>query len=158
MLRIFTQSLKVITIAALAIVVVAAGAWAFSYATEVARPSDAGQPVMVTVFEDQTDSELADELVAQGMIRSKLLFEGQFKLAGGALKPGTYSLRKGMSVPQIVDRITGAAPQEEAPAAAASTRRSRSTSPFSRAGEASRSPTNTRGSAAKAVRRRFLTP
>ena len=62
MLRIFTQSLKVITIAALAIVVVAAGAWAFSYATEVARPSDAGQPVMVTVFEDQTDSELADDL------------------------------------------------------------------------------------------------
>jgi UPF0755 protein len=119
-LRIFTQSLKVITIAALAIVVVAAGAWAFSYATEVARPSDAGQPVMVTVFEDQTDSELADELVAQGMIRSKLLFEGQLKLSGGALKPGTYSLRKGMSVPQIVDRITGAAPQEEAPAAAAS--------------------------------------
>ena len=33
MLRIFTQSLKVVTIAALAVVVVAAGFWAFTYAS-----------------------------------------------------------------------------------------------------------------------------
>ena len=121
MLRIFTQSLKVVTIAALSVVVLATGVWAFSYATELARPSDAGEPVMVTIFEDQTDSEIAAELAAQGLIRSPLLFQGQFKLSGGALIPGTYTLRKGMSVPQIVDRITGAAPAEEAPAEAAST-------------------------------------
>ncbi len=60
MLRIFTQSLKVVTIAALSVVVLATGVWAFSYATEVARPSDAGEPVMVTVFEDQTDAEIAE--------------------------------------------------------------------------------------------------
>ena len=120
-LRIFTQSLKVVTIAALSVVVLATGVWAFSYATELARPSDAGEPVMVTVFENQTDVEIASELAAQGLIRSPLLFQGQFKLAGGALVPGTYTLHKGMSVPQIVDRITGAAPAEEVPAEAAST-------------------------------------
>jgi UPF0755 protein len=122
-LRVFTQSLKVVTIAALSVVVLATGVWAFSYASELARPSDAGEAVMLTVFEDQTEAEIADELATQGLIRSTLLFQGQFKLSGGALIPGTYTLRKGMSVPQIVDRITGAAPAEEAPAQAASTAR-----------------------------------
>lgn len=114
-LRIFTQTLKVVAIAALSVVLLATGVWAFSFATELARPSDTGEQVMLTVFEDQTDAEVADELAAQGLIRSTLLFQGQFRLAGGALVPGTYTLRKGMSVPQIVDRITGAAPAEEAP-------------------------------------------
>ena len=120
-LRIFTQSLKVVTIAALSVVVLATGVWAFSYASQMALPDDAGAPVMVTVFEDQTDAEIATELAAQGLIRSTLLFQGQFRMSGGALIPGTYTLRKGMSVPQIVDRITGAAPEEEvldAPSAA----------------------------------------
>ena len=112
-LRIFTQSLKVVTIAALSVVVLATGVWAFSYASQMALPDDAGAPVMVTVFEDQTDAEIANELAAQGLIRSTLLFQGQFRMSGGALIPGTYTLRKGMSVPQIVDRITGAAPEEE---------------------------------------------
>lgn len=113
MLRIFTQSLKVVTIAALAIVAIGAAVWSFSYAMEMARPDDTGTPVRLTVFEDQSESELADELEAQGLIRSKLFFQGQLRLSGGALIPGTYTLRKGMSVPQIVDRITGAAPQDE---------------------------------------------
>ncbi len=117
MLKVFTQGLKLVTIAALAIVVLAAGFWAFTYATELARPSDAGTPIMLSVLDGQTDSEVADELAAQGLIRSKLLFQGQFRLSGGALVPGTYTLRKGMSVPQIVDRITGAAPAEEPVAA-----------------------------------------
>lgn len=119
-LRILTQSLKVITIAGLAVMVLAAGVWAFSYTTKLARPADVGQAVMFSVFEDQTDAEVADELARQGLIRSTLLFQGQFRLAGGALVPGTYTLRKGMSIPQIVDRITGAAPADE-PAQAAST-------------------------------------
>ena len=115
MLRIFTQTLKVVAIAALSLVVLVTGVWAFSYASELARPSDAGEQVMLTVFEDQTDAEVAQELATQGLIRSTLLFQGQFRMSGGALIPGTYTLRKGMSVPQIVDRITGAAPAEEAP-------------------------------------------
>lgn len=118
MLRVFTQSLKVVTIVALAVVTIGAGFWAFTYATEKARPSDAGEPVMVSVFDGQSDAEVADELVRQGLIRSKVLFQGQFRLSGGALVPGTYTLRKGMSVPQIVDRITGAAPAEPPPEAA----------------------------------------
>lgn len=118
MLRLFTQSLKVITVIAMAVVVIGTGFWAFTYATEMARPADTGSPIMLSVFDGQTESEIADELERQGLIRSKMLFQGQYRLAGGALIPGTYTLRKGMSVPQIVDRITGAAPAEEAPQAA----------------------------------------
>lgn len=118
-LRIFTQTLKVVAIAALSIVVLATGVWAFSYASELARPADAGEAVMFSVLDDQTDAEVAQELASQGLIRSTLLFQGQFRMSGGALVPGTYTLRKGMSVPQIVDRITGAAPAEEAPQEAA---------------------------------------
>ncbi|MCA9879063.1 MAG: endolytic transglycosylase MltG [Thermomicrobiales bacterium] len=113
MVRILTQSLKVITIAALTLMVIGSGVWAFRYATEAARPGNAGQPVMLSVFEGQTDSEVADELESQGLIKSKMLFQGQLRLSGGALVPGTYTLRRGMSVPQIVDSITGAAPAEE---------------------------------------------
>ena len=43
--------------------------WAFSYASELARPGDTGEPVMLTVFEDQTDTEIAQELANQGLIR-----------------------------------------------------------------------------------------
>lgn len=114
-LRIFTQTLKVVAVAALSVVVLATGVWAFSYASEMARPDDTGEQVMFSVLDDQTDAEVAQELANQGLIRSTLLFQGQFRMSGGALVPGTYTLRKGMSVPQIVDRITGAAPAEEAP-------------------------------------------
>lgn len=117
--RLLTQSLKIITIVALTLMLIGSGVWAFRYATEVARPSDAGEPVMLSVFEGQTDDEIANELAAQGLIKSKMLFQGQFRLSGGALVPGTYTLRKGMSVLQIVDSITGAAPAE-APVEAAS--------------------------------------
>ena len=124
-LRVFTQSLKVITIAALAVVVLARECGRSPMRPSWPAPATPAQPVMFTVFEDQTDAEVADELAAQGLIRSTLLFQGQFKLSGGALMPGTYTLRKGMSVPQIVDRITGAAPRRKRP------RRPQSTAPES---------------------------
>lgn len=110
MLRVFTQSLKIMTIAALSIVMIAGGVWAYSYAMNMARPADTGEPVLVSILDSQAPEEVAAELEKQGLIRSKLLFEGQLRLSSGALVPGTYTLRKGMSVPQIVDRITGAAP------------------------------------------------
>ena len=94
-LRVFTQTLKVVTVAALSVVVLVTGVWAFSYATELARPSDTGEPVMLTVFEDQTDAEVADELAAQGLIRSTLLFQGQFRMSGGALVPGHLHAAQG---------------------------------------------------------------
>lgn len=68
MVRLLTQSLKIITIAALTLMVAGAGVWAFRYATDAARPSDAGSPVMVSVFEGQTDAEVADELESEGLI------------------------------------------------------------------------------------------
>ncbi len=110
MLRIIVQALKVLTVAAMAILVAAGGFRAFQLAVDEARPDDTGQPVKITIGRDESDEQVADKLEQSGLIRSKLLFQGQMRLTGGAIAPGTYTIRRGMSVPQIVDLISGAAP------------------------------------------------
>ena len=71
MLRVFTQSLKVVTIAALSVVVLATGVWAFSYAAELARPSDADEYFL----DNETNAAQADFLA-----RSQL-YEGDYREA-----------------------------------------------------------------------------
>ena len=108
MVRVLVQSLKILTIAATAILLAAGSLAAFDRALDRARPADAGTPVEITVGEDDTTDQVADRLAEAGLIRSKLLFQGQLRVTGGVLKPGSYTLRKGMTVQQIIDRITGA--------------------------------------------------
>ena len=112
MLRILLQMLKILTIAAMAILVVVGGFRVFGLASDLTRPDDAGQAVEITIVEDEPEDELAQRLAAAGLIRSTGLFETQMRFSSNTLKPGTYRLRKGMSGPQIIDRITGAAPEE----------------------------------------------
>ena len=121
MLRILLQTLKILTIAAMAILAVAGGSRMLAFATDMTRPEDIGESVEITVAEDEPEDELAGRLAAAGLIRSTALFQGQLRLSSRTLEPGTYKLRKGMSGPQIIDRITGAAP-EETPAPAAEPR------------------------------------
>jgi UPF0755 protein len=116
-LRILVSLLKLATLAALAILVVVGTARLVTLATEAARPDDAGAPVRITVADGEDEAALAQRLADEGLIQSPMIFQGQLRFGGGALEPGTYTLRKGMSAQQIIDRITGEAPAEE-PAAA----------------------------------------
>jgi UPF0755 protein len=108
LLRILVQSLKIVSVIALTLLVAAASVRFFDYAVSRARPDDAGQPVSVTIGKDDTTSQVADRLEQQGLVHNKILFEGQMRLSGNAFEPGSYTLRKGMTVQQIIDRITGA--------------------------------------------------
>ncbi|MBA3414493.1 MAG: endolytic transglycosylase MltG, partial [Chloroflexia bacterium] len=92
--------------------VLAGGSRILAFATDMTRPEGVGQAVQVTIAQDEPGDQLANRLAAAGLIQSTMLFEGQLRFGGVELKPGTYTLRKGMSSPQIVARITGAAPEE----------------------------------------------
>lgn len=119
MLRILLSLLKIATLAALAVLVVVGSGRLLGAVTEAMRPDDAGTPVRIVVAEDQDEAVLAQQLADAGLIQSDFVFQGQLRLGGRTLEAGTYTLRKGMSAQQIIDRITGAAPAED-PAAAQS--------------------------------------
>ena len=108
MLRAIVQTLKILTIAAAAILVVAGGVRVFAYAVDRSTAEDVGEPVTITIAKDETADQVADRLADAGLIRSKFLFTTQMRLSGGGLVAGEHRLRKGMTVEQIIDRITGA--------------------------------------------------
>ena len=107
MVRAIVQLLKILTIGVTAILVATGGLRAFDYAVDRSLPEDVGQPVEVAIGEDESEDDVADRLAEAGLIRSKTLFAYQVKLTGRELKPGEYRLTKGVSVPQIIDRVTG---------------------------------------------------
>jgi UPF0755 protein len=106
-LRPFLQILKIATIAAVAALVLLGGRQAFDRAVARFTPADTGQPVSLTIAEGDTADAVADRLAQSGLLGNKLLFTTQLQITRAPFKPGTYQLRKGMSVPQIVDRVTG---------------------------------------------------
>lgn len=106
MLRVFVQSLKILTIIAVAILVGAGGLRAFEYTVGRFTPEGVGEPVSITIAEDEDPGAVADTLAEAGLIRSKFLFTAQMQISRQGFTPGTYQLRKGMSGQQIIDRIT----------------------------------------------------
>ena len=113
MVHVIVQALKILTIAAMALLVALGGLRVFNSAIDMARPAEAGEIVTFQVSPDETAAQVADRLVEAGLIRYSILFDGQMRLAGAPLEPGEYRLRKGMSVDQIIDRITGEVVAEE---------------------------------------------
>ena len=113
MVHVIVQALKILTIAAVAILVALGGFRVFNYALDMARPAEAGEIVRFSVSADETSAAVADRLVAEGLIRWSVLFDGQMRLAGRGVQAGEYRLRKGMSADQIIDRITGEVVAEE---------------------------------------------
>lgn len=111
-LRFLLQMLKILTIAAMSVLVVAGSIRLFDYAVDAARPAETGRRIQFSIAQDEPAGQVAERLAAVGLIRSTVLFEGQVRLSGRDLVPGTYSLKMGMSSPQIVDRITGVATEE----------------------------------------------
>ena len=115
MLRTIVQSLKILTIAVMALLIATGGRSAFNYAVGRTADDEVGRAVRIEITEDDDAGTVADKLAEAGMIRSKLLFQAQLRMTGGALVPNKYTLRKGMTIPQIIDRISGAVTEEAEP-------------------------------------------
>jgi UPF0755 protein len=105
LVRILTQSLKIITILMVAVIAVAGAAWFFDYWQD-RDPSDTGRPVVLEVTPDDDSGTVAEKLKDDDMIRFPAYFETRMRFEDVDLRPGVYTLRKGMSTMEIIDAIT----------------------------------------------------
>jgi UPF0755 protein len=105
LVRILTQSLKIITIVVVAVIAVAGAIWFFDY-WQNREPSDAGRPVVIQISADDDTGSVADKLSDSDLVRFPLYFETRMRFADVDLRPGVYTLRKGMSTKEIIDAIT----------------------------------------------------
>jgi UPF0755 protein len=117
-LRGTVQTLKILTIATLAILTVLGGQRVFDYAMDRSVAADVGDRVRFKITEDEDAEAVAKRLKKAGLIRSPLVFTTQLRFTNAAVVPGDYTLRKGMTVQEIADRITGKVTAEEEPAVA----------------------------------------
>lgn len=106
MVRILTQSLKIITIVMVAVLAVAGSIWFFDYWQDRESNDREGLPVIVEVTEDDDSSSVADKLTDAELVRFGLYFETRMRFSDVQLQPGTYTLRVGMSVPEIIEAVT----------------------------------------------------
>ncbi|MGC4105806.1 MAG: endolytic transglycosylase MltG [Thermomicrobiales bacterium] len=106
MIRVVTQTLKIATIVLIGVAVVAASAGFFNYWSDRTRPDDVGRPVTIQITADDDTSSVAKKLTEANLVNYGVYFEARMRLSGGELKPGTYTLRKGESVAEIIDQIT----------------------------------------------------
>jgi UPF0755 protein len=86
---------------------------------EQVKDPNTGRPVPFEVTAEDTGETIAARLRDADLINSEFYFTTQLQLADGELRPDTYLLRHGMSVSQIVDRITDDGDTEEDRAAEA---------------------------------------
>ena len=107
MLRATIQALKIVTIATMAIVTVLGGQRFFDYAIDRSAAADAGRRVRFEVSNEPSIDEVAARLKRAGLIRSPDLFKAQLRFTNSTLLPGNYTLRKGMTLFDIADTITG---------------------------------------------------
>ena len=107
MIRVFTQSLKIVAIAAMALLVLLGAQELFTYVQDDARADNIGARVRIDVAEDDAVDAVAAKLTDADLIRSELYFTARVRLAGAEIVPGRHNLKVGMSVPEIVDELTG---------------------------------------------------
>jgi UPF0755 protein len=106
LIRIVTQSLKILSILVVAAIVIGGSVTFFDYWSERTASEEAGTPVELQITAEDDSSTVADKLADKDLIRYKVYFEGRMRLAGDELQPGTYTLTKGMSVNEIIQAIT----------------------------------------------------
>ena len=106
MIRVVTQTLKIATIVLIGVAVIAGSAGFFSYWSDRSRADDVGRPVTIQITADDDTSSVAKKLTDAQLVDYGIYFETRMRLSGGELKPGTYTLRKGESVAEIIDQIT----------------------------------------------------
>jgi UPF0755 protein len=84
------------------------GAIAFAWALFQPFAGEGEGAVRVVIPKERGVGEIADILDREGVVSSAALFELRVTLAGerGSLKPGAYTLRKGMSYGDAIDQLT----------------------------------------------------
>jgi UPF0755 protein len=115
LLRIVLQSLKIVTIAVVAVLVVAGGFRFFDYYMDKTAAENIGDPVTFTIKKDESVDSVAKRLHDEGLIRYEPVFTTLVRVANADVVPKTYHLRIGMSQEQIVDIVTGKKKDEPAP-------------------------------------------
>lgn len=101
------QTLKIGTIAVMALVVLIGGARMFDYyRDQAAAEGNVGKNVLVTVKKSDDADAVADKLEAGGLIYSKTYFKALVRFSGKELAPASYTLKIGTSTKTIVDLIT----------------------------------------------------
>lgn len=106
LVRVLTQSLKIISIVALTALAIAGSISFFNYWNDRERSGDIGRPVTITISEDDDGAALAEMLTEAELIRYGFLFETRFRFSGDDLRPGTYTLRHGMSASDIIEAVS----------------------------------------------------
>lgn len=106
MVRILTQTLKIITIVVIGIFSIAGSIWFFDYWQDREASPDEGRPVVIEVTEEDDSDSVADKLSDADLINFPIYFEMRMRFSDVELRPGVYTLRMGMSVPEIIDAIT----------------------------------------------------
>jgi UPF0755 protein len=82
--------------------------------TEAPMEEEPGRDVILQVTSDMSDMDIGELLVEKGLIRDKLLFFVQLKLASysGKLNPGVYTLNTSMDAKTMM-AVLAAVPEEE---------------------------------------------
>lgn len=117
LIRTLTQSLKIVSIVAIALIVVSGSVGFFSWWSNREEADNIGRPVTLAITDDDDGSSVAKKLTEADLVQYGIYFETRFRFSGDELRPGTYVLRYGMSVSEIINAIT--VPSTDSPDATA---------------------------------------
>ncbi len=106
MIRVFVQAVKILSILALTVAIAGGSVWFFDYWTERSASEMEGRPVTIEIAQDDDGGTVAEKLTDAGLVRYGFYFEQRLRFGGAELRPGTYTLRVGMSVPEILQVVT----------------------------------------------------
>lgn len=106
MVRVLTQSLKIVSIFVVAALVIGGSAWFFDYWQDRERADEIGRPITIEITPEDDSASVADKLTDADLVRFAPYFETRMRFTGRELQPGVYTLRVGMSVPEIIDVIS----------------------------------------------------
>lgn len=115
MVRVVTQTLKILSILVVSGVVLVGSVGFFNYWGDRTRAEDVGRPVTLTITEEDSGGSVADKLTDSDLVKYGFYFETRLRFSGNDLRPGTYTLRKGMSTSEIIDAVTVSSAEEEMP-------------------------------------------
>lgn len=80
--------------------------WFFDYWQDRELAGERGRPIVVQITEEDDAASVSEKLTDADLVQFSWYYQGRMRFADVELRPGTYTLRTGMSVPEIMDAIT----------------------------------------------------